>query len=363
LLAAFGLPGDIFVRPYHDIAAAAGKETAEAIAAISDPEPIENALAWSHEPGNCLVTLVDDAYPKSLLEITNPPLVLYVKGDPSLLRRPALAMVGARSATPQGIANAEAFAHALSEAGFVIVSGLASGIDAASHRGALAAGGFTVAVIATGADRIYPASNAALAREIASQGTIISEFPLGTPPRRHNFPHRNRLIAGLTRGVLIVEAALGSGSLITARLAAEAGREVFAIPGSIHSPLARGCHQLIRQGAKLVETVEDVLEEIVSRPAPNPPATFPETTRRPGPRRARGTSAAAPKDPLPPPTPPSPEAALVLEALGAETKDIDTLAIATGLTVEALYAILLTLELEGSIARLVGGRFQRLHTS
>ncbi|GHT84690.1 hypothetical protein AGMMS49543_14800 [Betaproteobacteria bacterium] len=283
-----------------------------------------------------------------------------MKGDPALLQRPALAMVGARSASPQGIANAEAFARSLAEAGFIIVSGLALGIDAAAHRGALAARreastGVTIAVIGTGADRIYPASNATLAREIAVSGVIVSEFPLTTPPKRQNFPRRNRLIAGLTRGVLVVEAALGSGSLITARLAAESGREVFAIPGSIHSPLARGCHHLIRQGAKLVETAEDILEEIATA---QERAAIPRTTSSPS-RPARPARKPAPQPSLPLPEL-SMEATRVLDALGDETGDIDTLATTTGLTIDALYAILLPLELEGVVARLAGGRFQRV---
>ncbi|GHU11252.1 hypothetical protein AGMMS50225_16370 [Betaproteobacteria bacterium] len=227
------MPDAIFARSWHELAAVAGKAAADAITASADPRALDTALAWLDEPGNHLLTLADTRYPPALLEIADPPTVLYVKGDPALLQRPALAMVGARSASPQGIANAEAFARSLAEAGFIIVSGLALGIDAAAHRGALAARreastGVTIAVIGTGADRIYPASNATLAREIAVSGVIVSEFPLTTPPKRQNFPRRNRLIAGLTRGVLVVEAALGSGSLITARLAAESGREVFA---------------------------------------------------------------------------------------------------------------------------------------
>jgi DNA processing protein len=232
-------------------------------------------------------------------------VLLYVKGDPALLSAPGIALVGARSATAAGEANAEAFAAQSRRAGLVVVSGLALGIDAAAHRGALAAGSGgsgagTVAVIGTGIDRIYPARNAALAREIAASGAIVSEFPLGTPPLQHNFPRRNRLIAGLSEGVLVVEAALGSGSLITARLATETGREVFAIPGSIHSPLARGCHRLIRDGAKLVETAEDVIEELRGRlgwPAPVVPLRR-DAGARAG-KAARGampTPAAAPAD-------------------------------------------------------------------
>jgi DNA processing protein len=356
------LPGAIFARSCHELAEVVGKAAADAIVAPVDTRALDTALAWLNEPGNHLLTLADATYPPALLEIADPPTVLYVKGDPALLQRPALAMVGARSATPQGIANAEAFARALAEAGFIIVSGLALGIDAASHRGALAARreaqtGTTIAVIGTGADRIYPAGNATLAREIAVHGALVSEFPLTTPPKRQNFPRRNRLIAGLTRGVLVVEAALGSGSLITARLAAESGREVFAIPGSIHSPLARGCHHLIRQGAKLVETAEDILEEI---------ATAQERATahnaKPPPRHTGSARKAPHQPPLPLPAL-SAEATRVLEVLGDETGDIDTLATTTGLTIDALYAILLPLELEGIVARLAGGRFQRVRVT
>lgn len=319
----------------------------------ADSSAINTALDWCAEPGNHLLTLADESYPQALLDIADPPIVLYAKGNPELLNRAAIAMVGARSATAQGMANAEAFALSLSESGLTIVSGLALGIDAAAHRGALAGGGgSTVAVIGTGADRIYPARNASLAREIAESGVIISEFPLGTPPLRHNFPRRNRLIAGLSHGVLVVEAALGSGSLITARLATEIGKEVFAIPGSIHSPLARGCHRLIRDGAKLVETAEDVLEELRGRMG----GTAPEPARkRPSPRAEEAS---------PPPQSElsfDPEAAQLLQALGEEAVDIDTLALRCGLTVDALYAILLPMELASLVTRLPGGRFQRLH--
>lgn len=347
LLAAFGLPQRIFDAGRAAIAGVAGGEAAAALAAPPDRERIDAALAWAAEEGNHILSLADEAYPRALLDIADPPVVLYAKGELALLQRPALAVVGARSATPQGAANAEAFARALSEAGLTIVSGLALGIDAAAHRGALDGGeGGTIAVIGTGADRIYPARNAALAREIVARGLVLSEFPLGTPPLRHNFPRRNRLIAGLAGGVLVVEAALGSGSLITARLASESGREVFAIPGSIHSPLSKGCHRLIRDGAKLVETAEDVLEELRG---PLGEAFAP---------RARAPAAPAES------APPAPEAddpsASVLRALGHDPVDLDTLVQRSGLTVDALYAILLPMELGGQLARLPGGRVQRL---
>ena len=358
LLAAFGLPVHIFAASRNALAAVVGGEAASAVLATPPDAAIERTLAWAAEPDSHILTLGDPAYPHSLFDIADPPVLLYVKGDPALLSRPGIALVGARSSTAGGEANAEAFARALAGHGLVVVSGLALGIDAAAHRGALAAGSAgagTVAVIGTGIDRIYPARNATLAREIAASGAIVSEFALGTPPLPHNFPRRNRLIAGLAEGVLVVEAALGSGSLITARLAAEHGREVYAIPGSIHSPLSRGCHRLIRDGAKLVETAEDVIEELRGRLGwPAPAAARPS-----GRRRQRGEPAA-----VPPPAGQSAlalddDAARVLEAIGHDPVDIDTLAPRCGLTVDALYAILLPLELEGRLARLPGGRFQR----
>jgi DNA processing protein len=272
----------------------------------------------------------DPAYPDALLNSADPPLLLYVQGQVELLATRALAIVGSRHPTAQGEDNAREFAGALARAGFTIVSGMALGIDGAAHEGALDAGGATVAVVGTGLDRVYPASHRALAHRIAEQGAIVSEFPLGTPPLAQNFPQRNRIIAGLAAGTLVVEAALRSGSLITARLATEAGREVFAIPGSIHSPQARGCHALIRQGAKLVETAADVLEELrgVAPPVAAPPA---------GP---------VPADP-------------VLQALGHDPATLDALIARTGWPAAELAARLLELELDGAVARLPGGLFQR----
>lgn len=360
LLAAFGLPGQVFAAGRSAIAAVAGADTADLLFAAPDEARIAAALAWAAEPGNHILTLGDAAYPRGLLEIPDPPVLLYVKGDPALLAGTALAIVGARSATPGGVANAQAFAEHLAGAGLTIVSGLALGIDAAAHRGALnQADGKTVAVIGTGADRVYPARHQALAREIAERGVIVSELPLGTPALPHNFPRRNRLIAGLARGVLVVEAAVGSGSLITARLASECGREVFAIPGSIHSPLARGCHRLIRDGAKLVETAADVLDELAWGGTARPPAQPATRSAARGRRRAAEDASQAL---FPPPAPDAelpPEQAAVLGALGHDPLDVDTLAARSGLTLDALYAILLSLELDGRISRLPGGRFQR----
>jgi DNA processing protein len=364
LLAAFGLPEHIFAAGRSAIAGVVGAEVADLLLAPADQSRIDAAHTWAAEPGNRIVTLADPDYPRALLEIADPPVLLYVKGDPALLDTTALAIVGARSATPAGVANAEAFAASLAAAGLTIVSGLALGVDAAAHRGALGQpDGRTIAVIGTGADRVYPAKHQALAREIAMRGALISEYPLGTPALPHNFPRRNRLIAGLSRGVLVVEAAVGSGSLITARLASECGREVLAIPGSIHSPLARGCHRLIRDGAKLVETAADVLDELAwGQPRGTPGATANRPPRASTAARKRAASDASAPLFAPPPaaTPVSPQEAAVLAALGHDPLDIDTLAGRCGLTLDALYAILLALELDGQVGRLPGGRFQRL---
>lgn len=330
LLRDFGLPENVFAAGFGSLRASVGDETAQRLTTHDAAAEVEAALSWAGQDGNHIVTLADPEYPQALLAGVDPPVLLYVKGRLELLNRPSLAVVGARSATRQGTANAEAFAKFLSEAGLTIVSGLALGIDAAAHRGALAGQASTVAVIGTGADRIYPAGNADLARRIAEQGAVVSEFPLGTPPLSGNFPRRNRIIAGMARGCLVVEAAERSGSLITARLAAESGNEVFAIPGSIHSPLSKGCHKLIKQGAKLVDSAYDVLEELKWESA---------VAIRP--------QASEPDDP-------------VLAALGRDPCTLDALCERTGLAAEALLARLLPLELEGHVAQLPGGRYQRL---
>lgn len=360
LLAAFGLPGQIFRASHSAVRAVVGAEITDQILAPPQADGIDAALRWCAEPGNHILTLADPDYPPALLDIPDPPVLIYVKGDPAVLGQPALAVVGARSATPQGIANAAAFARSLADSGLAIVSGLALGIDTAAHQGALAsASGKTVAVIGTGADRVYPARNKALAHQVVTRGAIISEFPLGTAPLRHNFPRRNRIIAGLARGVLVVEAAVGSGSLITARLATDCGREVFAIPGSIHSPLSRGCHRLIREGAKLVETAEDVLEELrwgtTALPVGNAEDAPARATSKRADRECEGRGSDAMRRP-----PPTQEGVRLLELIGYDPVDIDTLAARSGLTLDALYAILLPLELGGHIDRMPGGRFQRL---
>ncbi len=340
LLAAFGLPEAVFASGRRAVAGVVGEALAARLFDTDNAAAVDNALAWASQPGNTLLTLADAQYPAALLQTVDPPLLLYVKGQVALLGRRALAIVGSRSATAQGISNAEAFSRALSEAGLTIVSGLALGIDAAAHRGALDGAGSTVAFVGTGADRIYPARNAPLAHRIAEAGAIVSEFPLGTPSVAHNFPRRNRLIAGLALGVLVVEAAPASGSLITARLAGELGREVFAIPGSIHSPLSKGCHQLIKQGAKLVESAQDVLDELRWQEGVAPALAAPNTAAQEG-------GVVGP-------------AAQVLDALGFDPVDPDTLCARSKLTPDALFAILLELELAGRVARLPGGRFQRL---
>ncbi len=331
LLTAFGSPEAVLASGRGLLTQHLSSAQCDALLADPDAAELNAAHAWLEQPGSSLMTLADEDYPKTLLEIADPPVILYCKGQRNLLSQPGLGIVGSRNATPQGVRDAEAFARALSDAGFTIISGLALGIDAAAHRGGLAGAGSSVAIIGTGIDRIYPARNKALAHQLAENGLIVSEFPLGTAPLPGHFPRRNRLISGLSRGVLVVEAAPDSGSLITARVATEQGREVFAIPGSIHSPLARGCHTLIKQGAKLVESAADILDELAWQQRLAPPVQ-PESVSDP-----------------------------VLESLDGAPTTLDTLAQRTGLTLDALSAKLLTLELDGRIASLPGGRYQKIH--
>jgi len=341
LLRALGLPDQIYAQR----ATALSRHVPEALARqLAAPMPadmaeqVERALEWVQAPGRHILTLADPTYPQSLLTIADPPILLYVAGDPAYLQGPSLAVVGARNATPGGQENARAFARHLAGAGWRVVSGLALGIDAAAHEGALDAGpkgAGTVAVMGTGIDRIYPASHRDLAHRIAAHGALVSELPLGTGARPQHFPKRNRIVAGLARGVLVVEAAKQSGSLITARLAGECGREVFAIPGSIHSPLSRGCHALIRQGAKLVETAMDITDELGGGPTPLQPAR-------------KEAPAALPAHP-------------VLDALGFDPLHLDAIQARCGLETAALQTQLVELELQGRIARLDDGRYQRLH--
>jgi DNA processing protein len=336
LLGTFGLPQSIFSSPLSSLAATVDLALAERLIGHDADKEIDAGLSWAAEAGNHIVALADAEYPQALLDQEDPPLLLYAKGRLDLLNLPAIAVVGSRNATRQGEANAEAFAESLSQAGMTVVSGLALGVDAAAHRGALKGSASTIAVIGTGPDRIYPARNQDLARNIAEQGLIVSEFPVGMPPLAANFPRRNRVIAGLGHGCLVVEAAERSGSLITARLAAEVGREVFAIPGSIHSPLSRGCHALIRQGAKLVESAQDILEELNFSPRVAAHAV------------KQGKFASMEETPL-------------LSALGHDPCGLDGLIERTGLTADRVLAMLMALELDGRVAQLPGGLYQRVN--
>jgi DNA processing protein len=338
LLGAFGQPQEVLEAPASSLAQVAGTAVAQRLkeSDAARGAEVDAALAWVDQPNNAILTLADALYPQALLQAPHPPALLYAKGDLQLLARPAVAIVGSRNATAQGLANAEQFARSLSNAGITIISGLALGIDGAAHRGALDGAGSTIAITGTGQDIVYPSKHRDLAHEIARRGLILSEFALGTKPLSGHFPRRNRLIAGLARGVLVVEAATQSGSLITARLAGDLGREVLAIPGSIHSPQSRGCHLLIKQGAKLVESAQDVIEELRMDAA----ASLTQTPR---------TASALEQ-----------ELAALLDALGYEPTDLDLLAMRTGLPTQDLLAKLTALELEGGVARLPAGRWQRL---
>jgi DNA processing protein len=317
--------------------AALSEHVPAAQAAAIEEGPAEGALAktaeWLRDEINHVLTFADAAYPQALLQIHDPPPLVYVKGRVELLNRPALAIVGSRNATAQGVSTTETLARALSDAGLVIASGLALGIDTAAHRGGLDGASSSIGVLGTGADLVYPARNRELAHRLAREGALLSEFPLGMPAIATNFPRRNRLISGLARGSLIVEAALASGSLVTARMANEQGREVFAIPGSIHSPLSKGCHQLIKQGAKLVESAQDILDELGM-------SVVAATT---------GTRGDAAPDPTG-----------LLEHLAYDPCDIDTLAARSGLPAQSVSALLTQLEIDGRVAALPGGRYQRV---
>jgi DNA processing protein len=334
LLAAFGTPDAVLAQSRHDLERVIPPRLAGCLLAAQHDRVIDATVSWLDHPTHHLVTLADPDYPQMLLEIADPPPLLYVAGDRRLPSAVSVAVVGSRSATAQGLDNAEAFSRALSEAGIAIVSGLAEGIDAAAHRGALAGGAGTVAVLGTGADRVYPARHRALARDILERGTLVSEFALGTRALPGNFPRRNRIISGLALGCLLVEAAPQSGSLITARCALEQGRDVFAIPGSIHSPLAKGCNALIKQGAKLVDSVEDILEELGLRSLSATPAAAGHNTD-------------------------VGEADGLLAHLGYDPVDIDALCSRSGLPPEVVAAELLALELAGRVAALAGGLYQR----
>jgi DNA processing protein len=359
LLRRFGSPEAVLAAQERSLVEFVGHDLTARLRKAPEPERLAATLAWLEPPGHRFVAWDDPDYPRALFDIGDAPAGLFALGRTDLFNRVSLAIVGSRHASAQGCDDARNFAHALAAAGVTIVSGLALGIDAAAHAGALAAStreagtagsgaaaaapagsgsgadasGSTIAVVGTGLDRVYPARNRQLAHAIAERGALVSEFAPGTPPLKGNFPRRNRLISGLARGVLVVEATLQSGSLITARLAGEQGRDVFALPGSIHSPLARGCHKLIREGAKLTETVQDILVELGIAPAA-------ET----------GAPATAPADPV---------QATLWAALSAAPTDLDRLVARTGLPAQTVAATLTVLELTGRAAALPGGLWQR----
>ncbi|HET7792963.1 MAG TPA: DNA-processing protein DprA [Rhizobacter sp.] len=339
LLAAFGSAEAVLAAPTAARKEVVSSTTASALDKVPDEVAarIEATVQWlagsTDEAPRQVLTLGDPDYPQGLLETADPPLLLYLQGQAVLLARPGLAVVGSRNPTAQGTENAKAFSTHLSQAGLTIVSGLAMGVDGAAHEGGLSGAGSTIAVVGTGLDRVYPRRHLELAHRISARGLIVSEYSLGTPPLPPNFPQRNRIIAALTRGTLVVEAALQSGSLITARLASEAGRDVFAIPGSIHSPHSRGCHALIKQGAKLVDCAQDVLDELAWGAPLN--------------QQSPADPVATQDDP-------------VLDALGYDPTNLDALVGRTGWPAPELSAHLLELELAGKVARLPGQLFQRV---
>ncbi|MEX8492444.1 DNA-processing protein DprA [Sphaerotilus sp.] len=350
LLRAFGGPREIF-----EASPAAWREVLDGhkvCEALARPPEGHDALVtrtgqWLQQPGCHLLVLGDPVYPSTWMELADPPLVLHARGRLELLGIGALAVVGSRHPTPQGADNAFQFSAALSQAGMVVVSGLAQGIDGAAHEGALSGPSGTIAIVGTGLDRVYPRQHHALAGRIATEGLMLSEHVLGTPPLAPHFPQRNRLIAGLGRGTLVVEAALQSGSLITARLAMESNREVFAIPGSIHSPQVKGCHQLIKSGAKLVETTQDILDELhwgTSAPVSTGQEKAPAGSPMAAAVQARSDD--TPEDPL-------------LDAMGWTPTTLDALQARTGLPTSELNHRLLELELSGHVVRLPGPLFQR----
>jgi DNA processing protein len=349
--------GDLPALLGHFPSVASIMEASEANLRASDARPalidwllnrvdglIENDLRWLERDGHHFVTWGSDAYPPLLAQVSDAPVALYVRGNPDVLSLPQLAIVGARNPSHAGRENAHEFAAHLARCGLAITSGLALGIDTASHEGALEGGGKTIAVCGTGLDIAYPRSNAPLADKIVTEGALVSEFPLGTPPLKGHFPQRNRIISGLSLGTVVVEAAVRSGSLITARLASEQGREVFAIPGSIHNPMARGCHRLIREGAKLVETADDIFAELsgiaaaLGREIHNTVGRI--KSDAPTPQLDKGYE-------------------ILLDALGFEPAGVDTLVARTGLKADEVASMLLILELENRIDSHPGGLYVR----
>ncbi|MGB2832539.1 MAG: DNA-processing protein DprA [Methylotenera sp.] len=342
LLKAFGDPANIYAASFKQLTEVVSEKIAIEITQGLDEEALSASLQWLSQTNNHLVTLDDEHYPKALLEISDPPPFLYAKGNLALLNQPSIAIVGSRNASVQGEKNAEAFAEGLCGYGLCIVSGLALGIDGAAHRGALKAGGSTIAVVGTGLDIVYPAKHRDLAHQIVEHGLIISEFALGTPSKAQNFPKRNRIISGLSLGCLVVEANLQSGSQITARLAGEQGREVFAIPGSIHSPMSKGCHQLIKQGAKLVDDLHDIIDELGLNNL-----TIHHHFA------ADHTATVADKDLV--------NANLsLLNLMGFEPISLDAIVHLSDLTISEVSSMLMLLELEGKVTSLIGGQYQRI---
>ncbi|MDP2070340.1 DNA-processing protein DprA [Methylotenera sp.] len=337
LLKTFGNPANIYAANHKQLKEVVSDKIAAEITKGVDEEALRDSLHWLSQANNHLVTLADSHYPKALLEISDPPPFLYAKGNLALLNIPSIAIVGSRNASVQGEKNAEAFAQGLSGYNLCIVSGLALGIDGAAHRGALKANGATIAVVGTGLDIVYPARHRDLAHQIVERGLIISEFALGTPSKPQNFPKRNRIISGLSLGCLVVEANLQSGSQITARLSAEQGREVFAIPGSIHSPMSKGCHQLIKQGAKLVDCLQDIVEELdLINATENVAETSNYSDNKTPPQNS------------------------LLTLMGYEPITLENIVHLSGLTVSEVSSMLMLLELEGGVASLAGGQYQKI---
>lgn len=346
LLKTFGSPANVYAATTKQLKQVVSEKIATAIAQGINEQAIADGSQWLSNSNNYLVTLADPHYPKALLEITDPPPFLYAKGNLTLLNQASIAIVGSRNASVQGEKNAEAFAHDLCGYGLCIVSGLALGIDAAAHRGALKANGATIAVVGTGLDIVYPAKHRDLAHQIAERGLIISEFALGTPSKPQNFPKRNRIISGLSMGCLVVEANLQSGSQITARMAAEQGREVFAIPGSIHSPMSKGCHQLIKQGAKLVDCLQDIVEDLgLSQLALNTTTLSNITSTNDA--SITASQASSTNNSL-------------LSIMGFEPISLENLVRLSHLTVSEVSSMLMLLELEGRVASLAGGQYQKI---
>ena len=331
LLKHFGSPHAALQAPRAEVAAVCGAAVAQALARGPLQALLDRTLAWLEHPTHHLVTLADDEYPPLLLQTPDPPALLYASGRVELLAGPCIAIVGSRSATPRGAQDAEGLAHAISAHGICIASGMARGIDAAAHRGGLRARGSSIAVLGTGIDVVYPRGHEELAQTLAQRGCLLSELPLGMHPDRWNFPRRNRLISGLSRGVVVVEAAPESGSLITAQLALDQNRDVFAVPGSIHATHSKGCHALIKDGAKLVETAADVLAEYGLAPRPAPESSVAHPAR----------------------------AHPLLHAMGFAPMCVDELVLLTGLQAADVAAQLSSLEIDGRVKPLGGGRFQR----